>query len=99
MRATMHLVTARDAVWVRALIEPVLERGFRASPPGRRLAGADLDGILATASELLASRPMSSPEMGALLAERWPEFDRESLVFAASYRLPLVHARRAACGE
>ena len=91
MRATIHLVTARDALWLRPLIEPVLERGFRASPPGRRLAGADLDGILATASELLASRPMSSPEMGALLAERWPEFDRESLVFAAGYRLPLVH--------
>ena len=91
MRATIHLVTARDALWLRPLIAPVLERGFRASPPGRRIAAVDLTEILATASDLLDTRPMTSPELGALLAERWPAIDRESLVFAAGYLLPLVH--------
>jgi len=91
MRATIHLVTARDALWLRPLIEPVLERGFRASPPGRRIVGAELAEIVASASEMLETRPMTSPELGALLAGRWPAFDRESLVFAAGYLVPLVH--------
>ena len=68
MRATIHLVTARDALWLRPLIEPVLERGFRASPPGRRLVDVDLTEILAAASDLLDDRPMTSPEIAALLA-------------------------------
>ena len=34
---------------------------------------------------------MTSPELAALLAERWPELDRESLVFAIGFLVPLVH--------
>ncbi len=61
MRATIHLVTARDALWLRPLIGPVLERGFRASPPGRRLADVDLAEILAAASDLLDDAPDDQP--------------------------------------
>ena len=61
MRATIHLVTARDALWLRPLIEPVLERGFRASPPGRRLADVDLAEILAAARDLLDDPPDDQP--------------------------------------
>ena len=34
---------------------------------------------------------MTSPELAAVLAERWPEIDRDSLVFTIGYLLPLVH--------
>jgi hypothetical protein len=91
MRATIHLVTAQDALWLRPLIGPVLERGFRASPPGRRLVDVDLAEILAAASDLLDERSMTSPEIAALLHERWPDLDRESLIFAIGYLVPLVH--------
>ncbi len=47
--------------------------------------------ILAAASDLLDDRPMTSPEIAPRLHERWPELDRESLVFAIGYLLPLVH--------
>jgi len=91
MRATIHLVTARDALWLRPLIGPVLERNFWVSPPRRRVADVDLGQILAAASDLLDARAMTSPEIGAVLHERWPELDRESLVFAVGYLVPLVH--------
>lgn len=91
MRATIHIVTARDALWLRPLIAPVLERNFRATAPGRRVTGEVLADVLAAGRELLDARPMTSGEIGGLLHERWPDIDRESLVFAIGYMLPLVH--------
>jgi len=91
MRATIHLVTTEDALRLRPLIDPVLGRGFRTSAFGRRVEGLDLAEILAAGRDLVEARPMTSPELAARLAERWPEIDRESLVFAVGYLVPLVH--------
>jgi hypothetical protein len=91
MRATIHLVTAPDALFLRPLIAPVLERGFATSEFGRRLAGMDLSQILVTGRDLLAVKPMTSPELGRSLADRWPDADRASLAFAVGYLVPLVH--------
>jgi hypothetical protein len=90
MRATVHMVTARDALTLRPLIQPVLERGFRASPFGRRLAGVDLGPILADGRAFVDERPRTSPEVATFLGERWPELPAESLAYATSYLLPLV---------
>ena len=91
MRATIHLVTADDALRLRPLVAPVLERGFWTSPFGRRVEGVDLTEVLAVGRDLIEAHPMTSPELAAQLAERWPEIDRESLVFAIGYLVPLVH--------
>jgi hypothetical protein len=91
MRATIHLVTARDALWLRPVIAPVLERNFRSTAPGRLVAGDILADVLAAGRELLDARPMTSSEIGGPLHERWPDIDRESLVFAIGYMLPLAH--------
>jgi len=91
MRATIHLVTADDALWLRPLIAPVLERGFRTSPFGRRVEGIDLTEIQAAGRDLVEEHPMTSPELAERLAERWPEIDRESLVFSIGYLVPLAH--------
>ena len=91
MRATIHLVTAADALRLRPLVAPVLERGFRTSAFGRRVEGVDLTEILAAGRELIEAQPMTSPELAVRLAERWPGIDRESLVFAIGYLVPLVH--------
>jgi hypothetical protein len=91
MRATIHLVTASDALTLRPLVQPVLERGYRASPFGRRVAGTDLSEIVAAGRELVEAHPRTSPELARLLGERWPDVPADSLSYAIGYLVPLVH--------
>jgi hypothetical protein len=91
MRATIHLVSARDALHLWPLVQPVLERGFRSSSFGRNVRGVDLTEILAAGRALLAERPRTSPQLASLLVERWPEIPADSLTYAVGYLVPLVH--------
>jgi hypothetical protein len=90
-RATLHLVTARDCLAVRPLLQPVLERNFRvASPFGRRLAGTNLRPLLAAGRALLEERPHTSAELRARLGPRWPGRDAEALAVAIQLLVPVV---------
>ncbi|MEA2619789.1 MAG: hypothetical protein QOC97_562 [Chloroflexota bacterium] len=91
MRATIHLVSARDALHLWPLVQPVLERGFRSSSFGRNVRGVDLTEILATGRALLAERPRTGPQLASLLVERWPDIPADSLTYAVGYLVPLVH--------
>lgn len=90
LRATQHLVPAADYRWLRALLQPVRERVGRAAF-GRLTAGLDLAELAATARELLAGRTLIRPELGRLLAERWPERDVTALTTATQCLLAIVH--------
>src|SRR5207237_5064421 len=78
-RVTVHLVTARDAVALRAAVQPVAARMFTGSPFSRDVAGLDLAELVATGEALLAETPRTRAALGRLLAERYPGRDGLSL--------------------
>lgn len=90
LRATVHLVTARDALALRPVVQPVLARGLRSGPYGRKLAGLDLDAVAVAARDLVEERPRTLAELRPLLGARWPDRDAAALAQAAHYLLPLV---------
>jgi winged helix DNA-binding protein len=90
MRATIHLVTARDMRRLRPLMEPVIARMFwTGSPFGRAIKGVDTDSLVAVVKELIEERPRARAELRPLLAERWPDHDDDALS-AIAYLLPVV---------
>jgi hypothetical protein len=89
MRATVHLMTARDALAVRPVVQSVLERGFLAHF-GKVSAGLDLAAVAARAATLVAEQPLTRGRLGEALAEHWPDADPSTLGYAASYLVPLV---------
>jgi hypothetical protein len=91
LRGTLHLVTAEDALRIRPLLQPVLERVLHGqSPFGREIEGIDVDELTAFGAALLEERPRTRAQLATPLAERWPGKDGASLAYALTYLLPLV---------
>jgi hypothetical protein len=90
MRATQHLVTARDYLQLRPVLQPMLDRNWRHSH-GRKTKGIDRDVLLAAGRSLLAGEPRTITELQALLGERWPKHDALALGYTIQLLLPLVH--------
>ena len=90
MRATQHMVTARDYLWLRPVLQPMLDRLSRGYH-GRKIAGVDLAELLAAGRALLADQPRTITELQALLAERWPKHDKLALGYTVQGMLALVH--------
>ena len=90
MRTTIHLVSARDALTLRSLMQPVLDKAWQYSPFSRSLAGADVSEVVAAGLELLAERPYVATELGKRLQERWPEADANSMGYAIRFLVPVL---------
>lgn len=88
MRATLHLVTARDYAALRPVLRPVLERGFAGSPFD--VSGVEIEALLTAGRELIEHSPRSRAELATLLAERWTGSEPAALAQAITYLLPVV---------
>ncbi|MBO2460568.1 AlkZ family DNA glycosylase [Actinomadura sp. LCR2-06] len=87
MRGTLHLVTARDALMLRPLTQPILDNHLR-SPRGAALTG--VPAAAAYARKILEERPRSDKELREILAEHRPDADPNDLVWAVRLSLPLA---------
>ena len=59
MRATVHLFTRRDALAIRALMQPMLAARFASSPFPKLIPNVDLDAVCREARSLATERPLS----------------------------------------
>src|ERR687896_1609366 len=89
MRGTVHLVTVRDALLLRPLVQVVIERTHNGAF-GRRMGGADPRELAAATRELLAEAALTGRELGRRLVERGIGADVEAIGNAARVHVPLV---------
>jgi len=90
LRATQHLVTARDYLRLRPVLQPMIDRACRYTH-GKGTAGIDRESLLAAGRTLLAEQPRTITELQTLLGERWPKHDPLALGYSIQLLLPLVH--------
>jgi hypothetical protein len=89
MRSTIHLVTARDAVALRPLLDPVVRRPL-AGVYRRGVDGIDLTELVDAGRALVEAAPCTFSELGTRLAHVWPDRDPGTLALAVRALLPLV---------
>lgn len=87
MRGTLHLVTARDCVRLRPVLQAMLTRTATA---GRTPTGMDLADLVAIAKPLLDTAPMTNAQLAAAVTERWPDHGVSGLGTVLQSLLPMV---------
>ena len=90
MRATQHLVTARDYLRLRPVLQPMLDQRCRHNF-GRATSGIEIAELVEAGRAMLEERPHTITELKARLAERWPKRDSNALGYSVQLLLPLVH--------
>ncbi|WP_432728226.1 winged helix DNA-binding domain-containing protein [Variovorax sp. W6] len=91
LRATLHLMTAQDALAWRPLLEPVHQRGLLGSNHKKELEGLDRAAVIAAGLALLGERPRTGAELGQALGLKWTGREAASLAALIRNNLPLVH--------
>jgi hypothetical protein len=86
MRATLHLMSARDVRVLRSALQPALSDAMRGALKGRD-GGFTVDELLPAAEELL---PATFNELRPQLLERFPEANERALGYAVRTNLPVA---------
>ncbi len=89
MRGTIHLVSARDCLPLRRLVQPVIERGMRGAF-GKQLAGVDPRALASAGRSLVEAEPMTFSQLGQALSARWPDHPPAALAQGVRALVPLV---------
>jgi uncharacterized protein YcaQ len=92
MRATIHLMSSRDFLAFRPLIQPRLEREvFQNMTYGRhRLEGLDIDAVLKAGIERMTAGPATAVHLREHLAPLWPDREPAALAHAVRCLLPTI---------
>jgi hypothetical protein len=91
MRGTSQLVTGEDALCLRPVLQPALERDFTVgSTHARRLNGIDTEKLLEVGRAVVEDEPRTGSDIGQLLADRWPQYEPDALAAAVVALLPMV---------
>jgi hypothetical protein len=91
LRATIHLVTADDALLLRPLVQPVLDGELaRHSEHKDKFPGVDLAAVMAVMRPLVEEKPRTGTELRALVAEHFPDLDAPALAYAVRNKLAMV---------
>jgi hypothetical protein len=88
LRATLHVLSAKDYATFRPVLQPVLSEASRVL--GTRAKGLDVDQVLPVATALFQERPRDFNELRALLQAEFPDVNDRALGYTARMRLPLV---------
>jgi hypothetical protein len=89
LRGTVHLVTVPDALFLRPLVQGVIERSHSGAFR-RRMAGAEPRDIERAVRELLDGEPLGARELGRRLVARGIGHDAEAIGYATRVHAPLV---------
>jgi hypothetical protein len=89
MRATLHLLSRKDYVALRPVLQPSLSR-VAAAALGKRAQGIDVDALVAAARECLAERPRGFAELRTHFGRRFPKVDERAMGYLVRLRLPLL---------
>jgi hypothetical protein len=90
MRATLHIATTDDFLFLRSLLQPTLAAVLGSTSFAKDTAEVDRDALLAYGRSLLEEAPLTRAQLGPLLAERWPGVPPASLAQVVTYLLPVV---------
>jgi hypothetical protein len=90
LRGTIFLHGSEDALRLRPVVQPVLDRTWRSSSFARALDGLDLEAVRAEGRQLVADRPLTWNELGRALSDRFPGRDPLSLAYALRHGEPMV---------
>jgi Winged helix DNA-binding domain len=89
MRGTVHLVTVRDALLLRPLVQVVIERSHNGAF-GRRMGGADIGELERAVREELDAETLPARELGRRLVARGIGNDVDAIGNASRAYVPLV---------
>ncbi|WP_020385840.1 winged helix DNA-binding domain-containing protein [Kribbella catacumbae] len=92
MRATIHLMSSRDFLAIRGLIQPRLEREVYSNTTyGRkRLEGVAMPAVLRAGIDRMTTAPATAVELREHLSALWPGHDAPSLAHAVRCLLPTI---------
>ena len=89
MRATLHLMTAKDYLALRPTLQPMLAAAMD-GVLGERGAEIDLPRVLADARRRLDERARTFEDLRSDMAAAWPGADPRAIGYAVRTHLPLV---------